>query len=82
MDKDFSLEKKNFIETYNLARPIMTILGDQVRQEILLALIEVGGWRNYYYIDFDDTTVKPVILFCQQVEPMLKRCSKESEKRL
>ena len=27
MDKDFSLEKKNFIETYNLARPIMTILG-------------------------------------------------------
>lgn len=43
MDKDFSLEKKNFIETYNLARPIMTILGDQVRQEILLALIESGG---------------------------------------
>ena len=116
MDKDFSLEKKNFIETYNLARPIMTILGDQVRQEILLALIEgirVGeiqkkshvsrsavshhlkvlldagiinmrreGTKNYYYIDFDDTTVKPVILFWQQVEPMLKRCSKESEKRL
>ncbi len=25
---------------YNLARPIMTILGDEVRQEILLALIE------------------------------------------
>lgn len=69
MDKDFSLEKKNFIETYNLARPIMTILGDQVRQEILLALIESGGdGRNYYYIDFDDTTVKPVILFWQQVE--------------
>lgn len=43
MDKDFSLEKKNFIETYNLARPVMTILGDQVRQEILLALIESGG---------------------------------------
>ena len=43
MDKDFSLEKKNFIETYNLARSIMTILGDQVRQEILLALIESGG---------------------------------------
>ena len=38
--------------------------------------------KNYYYIDFDDTTVKPVILFWQQVEPMLKRCSKESEKRL
>ena len=121
MDKDFSLEKKNFIETYNLARPIMTILGDQVRQEILLALIESGGMggirvgeiqkkshvsrsavshhlkvlldagiinmrregtKNYYYIDFDHTTVKPVILFWQQVEPMLKRCSKESEKRL
>lgn len=43
MDKDFSLEKKNFIEIYNLARPVMTILGDQVRQEILLALIESGG---------------------------------------
>ena len=37
---------KNFIETYNLARPIMTILGDQVRQEILLALIESGGWEE------------------------------------
>lgn len=46
MDKDFSLEKKNFIETYNLARSIMTILGDQVRQEILLALIESGGWEE------------------------------------
>ena len=46
MDKDFSLEKKNFIETYNLARAIMTILGDQVRQEILLALIESGGWEE------------------------------------
>ena len=34
------------------------------------------------YIDFDDTTVKPVILFWQQVEPMLIRCSIESEKRL
>lgn len=43
MDKDFSLEKKNFIEIYNLARLVMTILGDQVRQEILLALIESGG---------------------------------------
>lgn len=46
MDKDFSLEKKNFIEIYNLARPVMTILGDQVRQEILLALIESGGWEE------------------------------------
>lgn len=40
------------------------------------------GTKNYYYIDFDDTTVKPVILFWQQAEPMLQRCSKESEKRL
>lgn len=52
MDKDFSLEKKNFIETYNLARPIMTILGDQVRQEILLALIESGGWEELLLYSF------------------------------
>ena len=121
MDKDFKLEKQKFIENYNLARPIMTILGDEVRQEILLTLVKSGGTggtrvgeiqkkshvsrsavshhlkvlldagiinmrregtKNYYYIDFDDTTVKPVILFWQLVEPMLKRCSKESEKRL
>lgn len=121
MDNAFELEKEKFIENYNLARPIMTILGDEVRQEILLALIENGGkggvrvgeiqkrshvsrsavshhlkvlleagiinmrregTKNFYYIDFDDTTVKPVILFWQQVEPMLKKCSKESEKRL
>ena len=52
MDKDFSLEKKNFIETYNLARPIMTILGDQVRQEILLALIESGGWEEFELVKY------------------------------
>lgn len=43
MDKTFILEKQKFIENYNLARPIMTILGDEVRQEILLTLIEAGG---------------------------------------
>lgn len=121
MDTDFIVEKQKFIENYNLARSIMTILGDEVRQEILLALIESGGMggirvgdiqkkshvsrsavshhlkvlldagiismrregtKNYYYIDFNDTTVKPVILFWQQVEPMLKRCIKERGKRL
>lgn len=121
MDKTFILEKQKFIENYNLARPIMTILGNEVRQEILLALIETGGMggirvgeiqkkshvsrsavshhlkvllnagiisirhegtKNYYYIDFNDTTIKPVILFWQQAEPMLKRCIKEREKRL
>lgn len=121
MDKTFILEKQKFIENYNLARPIMTILGDEVRQEILLALIETGGMggirvgeiqkkshvsrsavshhlkvllnagiismrrdgtKNYYYIDFNDTTIKPVILFWKQAEPMLKRCIREREKRL
>lgn len=121
MEKSFELEKRQFIETYHLARPIMTIFGDETRQEILLALIECGGTggirvgeiqkrshvsrsvvshhlnvllqagiinrrregtKNYYYIDFDDTTMKPVISFWQQVEPMMKKCSKESEKRL
>lgn len=35
MNQAFILEKQKFIENYNLARPIMTILGDEVRQEIL-----------------------------------------------
>ena len=39
MENNFTIEKAKFIENYNLARPIMTILGDEVRQEILLALI-------------------------------------------
>lgn len=121
MENDFALMKSKFIEKYNLARPIMTILGDEVRQEILLTLIEAGGTggirvsdiqkrshvsrsavshhlkvlldagiicmrqegtKNYYYIDFSDTTVKPVILFWQQVEPMLKCCIEERESRL
>ena len=52
MDQTFILKKQKFIENYKLARPIMTILGDEVRQEILLSLIEAGGtgrsssWRN------------------------------------
>lgn len=121
MENDFALVKAKFIENYNLARPIMTILGDEVRQEILLTLIEAGGMggiqvgdiqkkshvsrsavshhlkvlldagiicmrregtKNYYYIDFKDSTVKPVILFWQQVEPMLKLCIKERKRRL
>ena len=120
MENDFDLVKAKFIENYNLARPVMTILGDEVRQEILLTLIEAGGMggirvgdiqkkshvsrsavshhlkvlldagiicmrregtKNYYYIDFDESTVKPVILFWQQVEPMLKRCIEERERR-
>ena len=120
MENDFDVIKATFIENYKLARPIMTILGDEVRQEILLTLIEAGGMggirvgdiqkrshvsrsaishhlkvlldagiicmrregtKNYYYIDFNESTVKPVILFWQQVEPMLKRCIKERERR-
>ena len=116
MEQDFAFEKARFIENYNLARPIMTILGDAVRQEILLVLIEAGGMggirvgeiqkrshvsrsavshhlkvlldagiirmrregtKNDYYIDFDDSTVRPVIAFWQQVEPMRKSCVKE-----
>ena len=121
MEHDFALLKAQFIENYNLARPIMTILGDEVRQEILLTLIEAGGTggirvgdiqkrshvsrsavshhlkvlldtgiicmrregtKNYYYSDFHESTVQPVILFWQQVEPMLKRCMEERERRL
>lgn len=43
MELSFAVEKARFIENYNRARPIMTILDDEVRQEILLALIEAGG---------------------------------------
>lgn len=121
MKNDFASVKAQFIENYQLARPIMTILGDEVRQEILLTLIESGGMggirvgdiqkkshisrsavshhlkvlldagiismrregtKNYYYIDFRDSTVQPVISFWQQVEPMLKRCMRERERWL
>lgn len=30
MENDFTLAKAKFIENYNLARPIMTIWGDEV----------------------------------------------------
>lgn len=40
------------------------------------------GTKNYYFIDFDHTVIKPVIHFWQQAEPMLKRCIEEREKRL
>ena len=43
MNKQFSKEKEELIKNYNLARPIMTVLGDDVRQGILLTLIEAGG---------------------------------------
>lgn len=121
MENTFEEEKQKFIQNYTLARPVMTILGDEVRQEILLVLIETGGnggirvgdiqkrshvsrsavshhlrvllnagiisvrkegTKNYYYIDFEHTTVKPVIDFWKQAEPMLKICSKESQKNL
>ena len=39
------------------------------------------GTKNYYYIDFNDTTGKLIILFWQQVEPMLKRCITKRERR-
>ena len=43
MEKDFAFMKAEFIKNYNLARPVMSVLGDEVRQEILLTLIEAGG---------------------------------------
>lgn len=43
MEQQFELQRQEFISNFNLARPIMTILGDEVRQEILLALMETGG---------------------------------------
>ena len=33
MEQDFALEKARFIENYNLARPIMAILGDAVQRK-------------------------------------------------
>lgn len=43
MGNTFEEQKQQFIQNYNQARPIMAILGDEVRQEILLVLIETGG---------------------------------------
>ncbi|MDO5134611.1 MAG: winged helix-turn-helix domain-containing protein [Eubacteriales bacterium] len=43
MDEERKRRKQELIESYNLARPIMTVLGDEVRQEILLALMEAEG---------------------------------------
>lgn len=121
MENNFEVEKQKFIQNYTLSRPVMTVLGNEVRQEILLVLIESGGiggirvcdiqkrshvsrssvshhlkvlldagiisvrkegTKNYYYIDFEHTTVKPVIDFWKQAEPMLKICTKESQKSL
>lgn len=43
MGNTFKEQKRQFIQNYNQARPIMAILGDEVCQEILLVLIETGG---------------------------------------
>ena len=40
------------------------------------------GTKNYYYIDFRSTTVKPVIEFWQQAEPMLMLCNKISKESM
>lgn len=121
MNQDFELLRKHFLENYTKARPIMTVLGDEVRQEIFLILIETGGrggirvgdiqkmghvsrsavshhlkilldagiisrrregTKNYYYIDFKSTTVKPVIEFWQQAESMLMLCNKMSKENM
>lgn len=121
MESEFQKKKNEFLENFTLARPIMTVLGDEVRQEILLALIETGGQggirvgeiqkrsnvsrssvshhlkillnagiisvrregtKNYYYIDFSISTIRPLISFFQQAEPMLKLCAKMSKETI
>ncbi len=121
MDLEFQKKKDEFLCNFALARPIMTVLGDEVRQEILLALIESGGQggirvgeiqkrsnvsrssvshhlkvllnagiiamrrdgtKNYYYIDFSSSAIRPLIAFFQQAEPMLNLCTKMSQKRI
>ncbi len=41
--KEFESLKHNFMLYYQKARPIMTIMGDEIRQQIVLTLIETGG---------------------------------------
>lgn len=121
MDKEFYDIKNEFLQNFALARPVMTVLGDEVRQEIILALIESGGQggirvgeiqkrsnvsrssvshhlkvlldsgiinmrregtKNYYYIDFSISTIKPLITFFQQAESMLELCTKMSKERI
>lgn len=118
MHKNFELLRHSFLDNYQKARPIMSVLGDEVRQEILLILIETGGTggvrvgdiqkkshvsrsavshhlkillnaqiismrregtKNYYYIDFECTAIKPVIEFWQQAVPMLKLCRQQNK---
>ena len=43
MNQEFEQSRKRFLENYKKACPIMTVLGDEVRQEIFLILIQTGG---------------------------------------
>lgn len=43
MNQEFEQLRKRFLENYKKACPIMTVLGDEVRQEIFLILIQTGG---------------------------------------
>lgn len=121
MNKEFQEKKDEFLKNFTLARPIMTVLGDEVRQEILFTLMETGGQggirvgeiqkrsnvsrssvshhlkillnagiinvrkngtKNYYYIDFRSSTIRPLITFFQQAEPMLELCTKMSKENI
>lgn len=41
--KTFEALKDDFMLHYQKARPIMTIMGDEVRQQIVMTLVETGG---------------------------------------
>ena len=43
MNQEFEQLRKRFLENYKKACSIMTVLGDEVRQEIFLILIQTGG---------------------------------------
>lgn len=70
------IQKKSYISCSAVSHCLKVLL------DAGMISVNREGTKNYYFIDFDHTAIKPVIHFWQQAEPMLKRCIEEREKRL
>ena len=82
LESDFNgIRVGEITEKTHLSRPAVSH-HLKILKEAEIVNVRREGTKNYYYIDFNDTTIKPVILFWKQAEPMLKRCIREREKRL
>ena len=47
MNQEFERLREQFLDNYKKACPIMTVLGDEVRQEIFFILIQTGGREEF-----------------------------------